>query len=284
MVALLPAKCSRKISFDGPLVQANEENGPEKTFLTWFGMETYDAEKFKEMQRWQEKMLKRSSYVNRLTQKVQNKINSYIPEKVHVGITKAIREMFRAVLFGAQFTSGRPRLEGSLELREAIVLERINFYKKTAAAEGGITGAGGILLGLADFPLLLGIKIKLLFEIAPIYGFDVQDYKERLFLLNVFQLAFCSHETRRQTFLHMQDWAAKAAGLPADIKQLDWRTLQQEYRDYIDLAKMAQLVPVIGAPVGAVANYHLIKKLGTTAMNAYRMRIFEARSLPSPGK
>ena len=31
---------------------------------------------------------------------------------------------------------------------------------KIAAAEGAGTGAGGILLGLADFPLLLTIKIK----------------------------------------------------------------------------------------------------------------------------
>ena len=39
-----------------------------------------------------------------------------------------------------------------------------------------------------------------------------------------------------------------------------------------NLAKMAQLVPVIGAPVGAVANYALVRKLGKTAKNAYRMR------------
>ena len=53
--------------------------------------------------------------------------------------------------------------------------------------------------------------------------------------------------------------------------------------DYIDLAKMAQLLPVIGAAVGAVANYQLLKQLGDTAMNCYRMRHFaaeEARQLP----
>ncbi|MDX5437118.1 MAG: EcsC family protein, partial [Pontibacter sp.] len=44
------------------------------------------------------------------------------------------------------------------------------------------------------------------------------------------------------------------------------------YRDYIDLAKMAQMIPMIGAPVGAVVNYRLISKLGKTAKNAYRMR------------
>ena len=41
---------------------------------------------------------------------------------------------------------------------------------------------------------------------------------------------------------------------------------------------MAQLVPVIGAPVGIVVNYRLIKKLGITAMNAYRMRLAQAET------
>ena len=54
---------------------------------------------------------------------------------------------------------------------------------------------------------------------------------------------------------------------------------QLEYRDYIDLAKMAQLIPGIGAVVGVVVNYKLIKKLGTTAMNAYRMRLFKKDSI-----
>ncbi|HEY8659909.1 MAG TPA: EcsC family protein [Hanamia sp.] len=45
-------------------------------------------------------------------------------------------------------------------------------------------------------------------------------------------------------------------------------------KPYLDIAKMAQLIPVIGAPVGFVVNDGLVKKLGITAMNAYRMRIF----------
>ena len=74
----------------------------------------------------------------------------------------------------------------------------------------------------------------------------------------------------------MLDWDEKANGIPDDIHLFDWRTFQQEYRDYIDIAKMAQLIPVIGAPVGAVANYGLVKKLGKTAKNAYRMRAFKS--------
>jgi hypothetical protein len=73
----------------------------------------------------------------------------------------------------------------------------------------------------------------------------------------------------------MMNWEAYRKNLPVDIHQFDWRNFQQEYRDYIDLAKMAQLVPLIGAPVGVLVNYRLIKKLGFTAMNAYRMRILK---------
>lgn len=236
-------------------------------------MKSYDLKAYSENFEWQKAMLKSPRLFNRLSKKLQDKINRIIPDKFHAAITTAIKQMFRMVLFGSKITNASARAEGSLEVREAVALEKIRLYKHTAAAEGGITGAGGILLGLADFPLLLGIKIKLLFEIAAVYGFDTKDYKERLYILYIFQLAFCSDERRRQIYLKICDWEQISHELPEDIHQFDWRTLQQEYRDYIDIAKMAQLVPVIGAPVGAIVNYRLIKKLGKTAMNAYRLRL-----------
>ena len=226
-----------------------------------------------EVKAWQKKMLGKPSFLNALSKKIQTKINTWIPEKIHKAITATIKQMVRAVLFGAKYTTANPVKEVDAELMELRVRERISLYKTTAAVEGGITGAGGILLGLADFPLLLTIKIKLLFEIAALYGYNTDDYKERLYILHIFQLAFCSHEERKNVYLKMENWNEKSMHLPDDIHQFDWRTFQQEYRDYIDLAKMAQLIPVIGAPVGVVVNYRLIKKLGITAMNAYRMRL-----------
>lgn len=235
-------------------------------------MNNYELQVQRELSTWEKAMSRSPGYFNRLAKKLQDRINRIIPEKVHNAITATVKQMFRAVLFGSGITTAVTRTEGSLELREAVAAEKIKFYKHTAAAEGGITGAGGILLGLADFPLLIGIKIKLLFEIASVYGFDTSDYRERLFILYIFQLAFSSDETRKEIFMKIQDWENISRHLPEDIHDFDWRTFQQEYRDYIDLAKMAQLVPVIGAPVGAVVNYRLITKLGKTAMNAYRLR------------
>lgn len=238
-------------------------------------MDQYEKYISIELALWQRKMLRNPSLFNRMSKRVQTKINDWIPEKIHVAITTTLKQMIRAVLFGATYTAVKPPSDDSLGARESAVSKRIDFYRTTAAVEGGVTGAGGIFLGLADFPVLIGIKIKLLFDIASIYGFNIKDYKERVYILHIFELAFSSDVHRKRVYLKMVGWEVKSRELPEDINQFDWRNFQQEYRDYIDVAKMAQLLPIIGAPVGAVVNYRMIRKLGITAMNAYRMRLLD---------
>jgi hypothetical protein len=235
-------------------------------------MSVYDKQALFELEIWKKSMLKEPSLTDLISKSIQTKMNNVIPDKVHQAITVTIQKMVQLVLFGSEHTSAKPLQDASLQYREAFVKRQIEIYKKTASAEGAITGAGGILLGLADFPLLLGIKIKLLFEIASLYGYDVKDYRERLYLLYVFQLAFSSRKRQKEVLSYLFEWDAYVKALPENVEHFDWRTFQQEYRDYIDLAKMAQLIPVIGAAVGAIANYRLIDKLGITAMNGYRMR------------
>ncbi|UKT62351.1 EcsC family protein [Pedobacter mucosus] len=238
---------------------------------------TYDQKINSELEFWKYKILQKPSLFGKVTDKVQRKINAYIPDKVHNAITIAIKQMVKAVLFGSTFTTSKPTINLTLMHREALIKQKIDNYKKTGAAEGGITGAGGFLLSLADFPILLSIKMKMLFDIAALYGYDVKDYRERLFLLHIFQLAFSSKEESKNTFLKMQNWDEKAHQLPTNIDEFDWLTFQQQYRDYIDLAKLAQMLPFIGAAVGAIANYKLIDRLGKTAMMSYRLRYFSVQ-------
>ncbi|MVN75558.1 EcsC family protein [Hymenobacter sp. HMF4947] len=236
-----------------------------------------EAPLYAELQAWQRQMQRRPSLLDKITRRVQIRLNGLLPERVHQAITVAIKQLVRGVLLGATYTTRQPVRAASLAEREAAVRTRIRDYRTMATAEGAVTGAGGFLLGLADFPLLLGLKLKLLFDAAACYGYDVRDYSERLYLLHVFQLAFSSQHTRNETYQRLANWDAYRQTLPAEAAEFDWRTFQQEYRDYIDLAKMAQLVPVIGAGVGAVANYRLLELLGTTLINCYRLRYFAAQ-------
>ncbi len=237
-------------------------------------MSNYEQRAYRELLSWQQEILKDPSRVSALGKGIQNKMNSLIPEKGHEVITDTIKVMVKAVLFGSELSTGSTLHDATLDVREQLVREKIKFYKKSAAVSGAWTGSGGIFLGMADFPILLSLKLKFLFDAASLYGFDVTDYKERIYLLYIFQLAFSSQQRSREIFQLLSEWPSYSESLPQDINSFDWRTFQQEYRDYIDLAKMLQLVPVIGAAVGAVANYRLMDKLGETAMNSYRLRLF----------
>lgn len=237
-------------------------------------MTLYENHIAAELAVWQQRMQKPPSFSSQLAKRFQNRLNRVIPEKIHQAITLAIKQMTRAVFFGAGFTTRTPVSPESLESGESKVLERIRFYRNTAAAEGAITGAAGVLLGLADFPIWLTLKMKMLFEVAALYGYDTSRYQERVFMLHIFELCFSSPVHRNKVYRILADWHNHEKTLPADINEFDWRSFQQEYRDYIDIAKLLQLIPGIGAAVGAVVNHRLTTKLGNTAMNAYRMRWF----------
>ncbi|WP_085993586.1 EcsC family protein [Oceanobacillus senegalensis] len=237
-------------------------------------MNNYEVKAYDEVQAWRLKIMRPGRMINRISKRAQNKINSWIPEKAHRIITESIKNMVKATLFGSDLTTKR-RMNTNrplYEMDEQVKAKQI-VYRRTATVEGAGTGAGGIFLGLADFPLLLSIKLKFLFEVASIYGFDTGKYEERLFILHIFQLAFSNDEKRRETLFIIENWEEQKEKLI----DMDWRSFQQEYRDYIDLVKMLQLIPGFGAIVGAYANYNLIDELAETAINVYRMRILEQK-------
>ena len=225
-----------------------------------------------ELAAWRTAVLAEPSAFARAAKGLQMQVNRMIPEKIHKAITSVIEQMTRGILVGSDFVTGQPLATGSLREREDRVRKAVNGYRNLATAEGGVAGAGGFLLAAADFPALIAIKIKLLFEVATLYGHEAGDWRERLYILSIFQLAFSGADHRKAIYLAMTDGRQ-----PASPEVFDWRKFQQEYRDYIDLAKLAQMLPIVGAPVGAIVNYRLIEQLGETAINAYRARWFEGR-------
>ena len=227
---------------------------------------------------WRDEMLRPPGPLNGLARATQQRINRLIPEKVHAAITTAIEGMTRGMLTGSDFLTGDPQIGLTLDERRARAALAIDGWKKTAAVEGGVTGAGGFLAAAADFPLLMSFKIKLLFEIAAIFGHDGAALGERLFILHIFELAFSDAGHRAKVMAAMEDWDAKAH--PAHLDDFDWRAFQQQYRDHIDLAKLAQFLPVVGAPLGAIVNWRLVERLGHTAVMAYRMRAEQGRPTP----
>ncbi|MFS8629667.1 MAG: EcsC family protein, partial [Bacillales bacterium] len=119
-------------------------------------MNDYEQRVYEEVLDWKRRMLKKPGIIQRISKKAQTKINEKIPEKAHDIITEAVKNMVKATLFGSNITTKPDFNTGaSLEERDRKLAEKIDVYRRTATVEGAGTGAGGFLLGLADFPLLL---------------------------------------------------------------------------------------------------------------------------------
>lgn len=238
-------------------------------------MDNYTNYAEAELGLWLFQMKRSPSIMGRMAHGIQSKINTWIPEKVHQVITTAMENIIKVVITGSSWIVPKPAECLTFKARELKVRSRIKWYRNSASAEGAVTGAGGILLGFVDFPAFLTIKMKMLFDIAALYGMDTKNYQERIFLLYVFQLSFSNQSRRNDLIGLLENWETYRHELPTDLGVFDWRTFQLDYRDYIDLAKLAQLIPVIGAGVGAIANYRLTEQLGKNAMNAYRLRVLK---------
>lgn len=236
----------------------------------------YEQQMLKKLKRWEIRQQRTPNLMERASKSVQTSINNLIPDKVHKTITATVKGIVQTTLFGMNYIPKNDPLYGaSLADSDAKAEELLSLYKKIAAAEGAGTGAGGILLGLADFPILIGIKLKFLFELAHAYGYSTKDYRERLFILYVFQLAFSSPNKKPDLLHTIKNWHTISHSFPPAedyMNQVDWQQLQQEYRDTIDFRKILQLVPGIGAVVGAWANFGLLEELGVAGMNCFRLR------------
>lgn len=246
--------------------------------------QAYQEQVQAELNCWMKKLLRPPGLLERSSKFVQTKINNQvIPKKVQIAITATVKSLVKSVLFGLDFIpKSSPLDQATLQERDQQAKKLLKTYKKIAAAEGAGTGAGGFVLAIADFPALIAIKMKFLFELAHTYGFSTNDYRERLFLLYVFQLAFSGPEKRPELYKIIRNWEKSTQSMVArkeDFQQVDWEQFQQDYRDALDFRKTLQLLPGLGVVVGAWANYGLLDDLGGIGINCYRLRIIGGNQL-----
>ena len=104
--------------------------------LSW-----YDAKVLHELKAWQKEMQHKPSLLNKLSKKIQVKVNSWIPEKVHAAITATIKQMIRGVLFSAELITTKPTSFATLELKENAVED---FRKLIGATNPAQAEAGTI--------------------------------------------------------------------------------------------------------------------------------------------
>ncbi|ACT01761.1 EcsC family protein [Paenibacillus sp. JDR-2] len=142
----------------------------------------------------------------------------------------------------------------------------------TATVQGATTGIGGIFTLAIDIPLLLGISIKALQEIAISYGYDPSEKSERIFIVKCLQ--FSSSDIVGKKAI-LEDLAVFQKGEQSKqvLSQLQgWREVMLSYRDNFGWKKLFQMIPIAGILFGAYLNRSTLQDVTETGRIMYRKR------------
>lgn len=146
--------------------------------------------------------------------------------------------------------------------------------KKLATIQGASTGFGGIFSLTLDIPLLLGLQIKTLQDIALCYGYNPKDRKERLFIVKCLQFVSSDIVGKQAVLAQLSCF-----GLPNEKNQREglselqgWREVLLTYSDQIGWKKLFQMIPIAGLIFGSLINRSAVNDMAEAGMMLYRKR------------
>ncbi|RST77530.1 EcsC family protein [Siminovitchia acidinfaciens] len=167
----------------------------------------------------------------------------------------------------------------SIQEMDHAVSKLANNRKRLAVVQGASTGVGGIFTLSIDIPLLLGLQLKTLQDIAICYGYDPNDKKERMYIVKILQ--FVSSDIVGKEVILKQLSLIESPDQEQQreiISELQgWREVVFTYRDQVGWKKLFQMIPVAGMVFGAFINRSAVKELAEAGKMLYRKRRIKER-------
>jgi hypothetical protein len=152
-------------------------------------------------------------------------------------------------------------------------LARVAFKKhvRMARLEGGALGVGGVITAAPDIVALLWIQSRMVFYIAAAYGYDPRHPMrpaEYLALQGLYDTPADARRALDGVGKHMAQALVENALLKRHTDALHLRVAKYIARR---LARRyaGRLIPLIGAPIGAIQNGSVTKQLGERALSYY---------------
>jgi len=182
----------------------------------------------------------------------------------------------------ASQTSANHSVEGTLTFQDVgnlplalldhVADDLISGRVKFAAAQGATTGVGGVFTIAADIPLVLGLSLKVLQELALCYGFDPTDKHERIFIVKCLQFSSADVVGKKAILeeLAQFDDVEREGQVFSQLK--GWQEVVQTYMDSFGWKKLFQLVPVAGIVFGSISNKATIEDVSEAGKMLYKKR------------
>lgn len=137
--------------------------------------------------------------------------------------------------------------------------------------EGASLGVLGI--GLPDIPLFIAMILKTVYEIALSYGFNYESEEEKIYILNLINVALTNS---KEKVLYNEKLNEVEYKIDSNIVinrdlNLEIRSTSQVLSESLLMAKFIQGLPIVGV-LGSITNYQVINKVSKYARIRYKKR------------
>jgi len=173
--------------------------------------------------------------------------------------------------------------ELTMEQRDHLSQGYISGGTTLSVLQGAGLGAGGAALVLADLPLLISLNLRMLCQLSCLYGFNPEDFRERQYMLELLGLDYAEHGSKLGRLPDMSTVTVqivKSMPVSQMKKNLLLEVVQRVGRTMgvrLSKSKMLQIVPLVGAFVGAGVNHQFTSRNASTGFMAYRARYLARR-------
>ncbi len=143
-----------------------------------------------------------------------------------------------------------------------------------ATAEGVATGSGGVWTTLLDVPLVFVLALRTIIKVGHCYGYRLDQWKDRPFVLGVFIVATSNTlEDRRARLKQLREMEQFM------LVQAQVNMVSEEVLSFIFQLEIFEDIPGIGAVTGGLLNLTFMQRIEHTAR-----RVFQERWLLDNGK
>lgn len=149
-------------------------------------------------------------------------------------------------------------------------------------AQGGITGAGGLLLIGIDFPLMMVMNLRVVQLIGLTFGKEMNHPYEMMLCLKVFHAATLPKRLQKQAWDKLFEELGESESTyiydgAEELTDQSWldQPLKQIFKSlfiHMFRKKLLQGIPVVSVAIGAAGNYHLTKQVADFSLRFYQKR------------
>ncbi len=143
---------------------------------------------------------------------------------------------------------------------------------KAATIQGATTGFGGIFTLAIDIPMILGLSLKTLQEIAIAYGYDPNQKEERVFIVKCLQFVSADIVGKKAILDELSNHYGSESRTQMVSQLQGWREVVVTYTDQFGWKKLFQLIPIAGMFIGAFMNKSMMQDVAEAGIMLYRKR------------